>query len=375
MERSNVLRVLISLLLIVGLTFTGCGNKNTEEGAAGDELRRKLAELAAKEKEADQSVTASGEEQEADDTGEGTEVSGATDGQEAEAVGSEPEFSFDDKTFTYNGREFKVTDFATGATAIMDATRVGRWIIVDCHVNPHQGIYMFFNTDSADFEYEVVGANLIWREDDLSTAVYSRYNEIYDIWGHMLGSVQEGEVFGLEFVDDMTVAAECWMIKDGEEIEFNEEFEHIPSENTPVWQYFEATFFDEKEKEKYLAEQPVNAAALVIVNPPAEVLNHLSEPVTLVEGAFDRVAVVSLMDDQTFHIESLDPVLSGNNKYYGQFYDCEKGSNTVFTVTVPEGMPVDELVVSTPGYGEVFWDICTLSGRTPQMCTYLIAGD
>ena len=67
---------------------------------------------------------------------------------------------------------------------------------------PNISTYLFYNiTDGLIdyFEYQIDGANLIWQGDDLSTAVYQQYNDIYDIWGRPIGHIQEGELYELSF--------------------------------------------------------------------------------------------------------------------------------------------------------------------------------
>ena len=271
----------------------------------------------------------------------------------------EPEFSYRDRTFIIDGYEIDITAFAPAATAIVDAKRVGDWIIVECHNNPNISTYLFYNIPDGlidYFEYQIDGANLIWQGDDLSTAVYQQYNDIYDIWGHFIGHIQDGELSELSFKDKNTISAKCWIVDEiGREKEFTEEFEYEPCDGA-VWAYFEYMLGGNMQWRR-LKQLAGDALALIIVNPPEQICKKMSYPITIEEGALDKVVVVPLFDDSGISIRS-------NTE------EPEKGRSVVFEVTVPEGMPVDSITVEAPGKKAV-WEVATLSGRIPQMSKFI----
>ncbi|MCR5302570.1 MAG: hypothetical protein K6E49_09060 [Lachnospiraceae bacterium] len=271
-----------------------------------------------------------------------------------------PEFSYKDTVFTINCYETDITPFAPGATAIVDARQVGEWIIIECHNNPDISTYLFYNIPDGfidQFEYEIRGANLIWQGDDLSTSVYQQYNSIYDIWGHMIGSIQEGQLYELSFKDRNTIAAKCWIVdENGREKEFTEEFEYEPCDGA-VWAYFEYLLGGNKQWRR-LKEMAGDASALIIVNPPERIRDRMPYPITVTEGALDKVATVPLFDDSKISIRS-------NTE------KPEKGRAAVFEVTVPEGMPIDTITVEAPGHKKAEWKVGQLSGRNPQMSTFI----
>lgn len=283
----------------------------------------------------------------------------------------EPEFGFEGSTFTINGQKMDIRDFAPGATAIMDCKRVGDWIIVDCHVNPHFGLYEFYNLNSGDFEYEIEGTNLTWHGNDLSTAVYSRYNQVFDFWGNLIGWVDEGEVYGLKWNDEETVGAECWMVDgEGEEKEFTQEIEYRPRDKA-VLSYFEYMLGGTRQWRNFMDEMPDGAAALVMINPPQRLLNKMPGPQVYDKDAFDRLVIVSLMDGENLHIEADGADASGNEKYWGRFHEADRGDATVLQIVVPEGAPNGTLVISTPHSGEILWDIAPISGESAVMSKFL----
>ncbi len=272
----------------------------------------------------------------------------------------EPEFSYRDTTFIVDGYEMDITPYAPAATAITDAGRVGDWIIVTCHNNPNINTYLFYNIYDGmldHFEYQTDGANLIWQGDDLSTAVYQYYNDIYDIWGHQIGHIEEGELYGLSFKDANTIDARCWIIDEaGREKEFTEEFEYEPCDGA-VWAYFEYLLGGNK-KWRHLKEMAADATALIIVDLPEKICGRMSYPVTVENGALDKVVVVPLFDDSVIGIRSYKE-------------EPEKGRSVVFEVTVPEGIPTDTITVDTQGRASSQWEVGQLSGKIPQMSTFI----
>ena len=242
----------------------------------------------------------------------------------------------------------------------MDAKRVGDWIIVECHNNPNISTYLFYNIPDGAidyFEYQVEGANLIWQGDDLSTAVYQQYNQVYDIWGHLIGIVSEGELYELSFKDKNTVTGTCWKVDaTGREKEFDVDFEYEPCDGA-VWTYFEYLMGGAR-KWRSLKEMAGDAKALIIVDPPEKILEKMSYPVTIEKGALDTVAVVPMEDDCKISIRSEEK-------------SVEKGWSVVYKVTCPEGMPVDTITVEAPGQEKATWDVWQISGKTPQMSVFI----
>jgi len=105
------------------------------------------------------------------------------------AVGA-PICSFDGILFAYRGNTFDITEFAPAVNAITGWTQVGKHIVVEGHVGPKNSVYCIFNTETESFEAEIGGVNLIWRGDDITTAVYSFWEEIYTYDGTWVASLQ-----------------------------------------------------------------------------------------------------------------------------------------------------------------------------------------
>ena len=184
-------------------------------------------------------------------------------------------------------------------------------------------------------------------------------------------NVEEGEVYGLKWIDEETIGAECWIVDEiGREKEFTYEIEYRPTDKA-VMSYYEYMLGGTRQLRRFMDELPEGAAALVMVNPPQKILDKLPSPQVYDEGAYDRVVVVSLMDDTNLHIESDETDESGHEKYWGRFHEANRGVATVFEITVPEGLPNGRLVVSTPVGEDLMWDIIQISGKEPVMSKFL----
>jgi len=107
-------------------------------------------------------------------------------------TGAEIPAEHDSRTmFTYNGTQYDVTQYAPAVNAIMDIHTVGRHMVVEGHVGPKNGVYLIFNTETEEFEQVLSGNNLIWHSDDIHTAVYAFWGDIYTYDETLIGSVTE----------------------------------------------------------------------------------------------------------------------------------------------------------------------------------------
>ena len=76
-------------------------------------------------------------------------------------------------------------------------------------------------------------------------------------------------------------------------------------------------------------------------------------------------------DDAMVTIESTMPGDIPGDKKPKETEDVEKGRAIVFDVTVPEGLPAAQITVKAPGYDSAIWDVWQISGRIPQMSTFI----
>ena len=109
--------------------------------------------------------------------------------------------------------------------SILSAVPVGDKVVVECHVGPHNGVYCIFDTASETFEKDIVGHDLIWHSDDVTTAVYAFWSEVYTYDGRLIKSydmdelaVGGGMIYEMEFSDDHTKLYVTIVYGDGAEL-------------------------------------------------------------------------------------------------------------------------------------------------------------
>lgn len=117
------------------------------------------------------------------------------------------EFTFSRTKFQYGGKEYDVNDWLgfEATDGINSVTRVGDTYVLQCHVGPQDGLYVMFNPAEPGAAAYVAGTNMIWRDDDLSTAVLSNQSGVYSlIDGELLKSYDLAEN---EFISDLSFSA------------------------------------------------------------------------------------------------------------------------------------------------------------------------
>ena len=122
---------------------------------------------------------------------------------------------------------------------------------------------------------------------------------------------------------------------------------------------------------RILKELAGDATALVIVNPPEQIINKMPTQIEFEKGALDKVAVIPLVDDAKVTIKSTIPGALPGDKKQEDTEKIYKGRAVLFDVTVSEGMPAAMITVTAPGYDNATWEVMQLSGRIPQMSTFV----
>ena len=117
----------------------------------------------------------------------------------------EKDFSFEGTTFYYGGQSYDVTSRVEAINSILSAVPVGDKIVIECHVGPKNEVYCVFDTIDRSFEADIFGNHLIWYNDDITTAVYSFWSDIYSYDGNIIKSFDFAED---EFIYDLTFSDE-----------------------------------------------------------------------------------------------------------------------------------------------------------------------
>lgn len=119
--------------------------------------------------------------------------------------------------FTYGDNRYDLSERNDMINDIMGFTPVGCHIIIEGHTGPKHAVYSIFNTETQEFEKDIVGANLIFYNDDIDTVLYSFWSDICAYDGTLLYScdLEEDEfIRSLSFTEDHNAVEVA--ISDGE---------------------------------------------------------------------------------------------------------------------------------------------------------------
>jgi len=120
------------------------------------------------------------------------------------------DYSVAGTVFTYDGVSYDLREQGPLINAITDVRPCGGVIVLYGHVNPNVGVYCIFDTEQRTFVKSLAGANLTWTGDDVTTAVYSFWSDIFDYHENLIASCELGPsefICGLALeADRLTVA-------------------------------------------------------------------------------------------------------------------------------------------------------------------------
>ncbi|MCR5799936.1 MAG: hypothetical protein K6G69_07665 [Lachnospiraceae bacterium] len=288
----------------------------------------------------------------------------------------EPEFSYDGLNFRYNGSVYDISYQDCGANAITDCTQVGNRIVVEGHINPHNSAYLIFNTDLGDFEKVIYGTNFIWKDNDISTAVYAQYNQIYNYKGNLIGIVSGEEITELSFEDNGTDIKAEYYGKDNETL-YSEEFEIEENNDSLMYRYYDyrnrPTLLRWKE---FVKEADDNAVMFIMINPPQEIQDRVWNERVIDENALDMLYIVPLCDDLTVSVESgeLTQNAAGDfewtTKSEGEKATYQKGDVVSYHINVPEGMPERSIKFEHDGKSG-YYIVQPISGKSDINCIFV----
>ncbi|WP_029318921.1 hypothetical protein [Butyrivibrio sp. AE3004] len=280
----------------------------------------------------------------------------------------EPEISYDNgMIFTYNGVDYDLSEKAAG-TAILDVYPVYGKEIVDCHVSPHTNVYYIFDKFRGEFCSEAIeGTNLIWLDDDFTTAIYAQGNEVRDLCGDLMFVADGDEIASLEFVDGGK-NVKCSSYINGSD-EVKEEVCEMPDRLDAAMNAY-CIYEDSgraSDYRKFMKLVPDDAKFLAITDPQvwSRDLFYLSD--MLEQNAVNYVMVAALYDN------SVVDVYQDGEKCTATGY-LDKGKNCMYKMTVSETMPLYTIKVTTGADGKettTEWPVVEFSGETYQHCKFI----
>lgn len=283
----------------------------------------------------------------------------------------EPEFSADGLEFKYNNGSLDVRNEAeTTANVIMDTMQVGEWIVVETHINPHVGDYLLYNIYSGRFERTLTGANLTWKNDDITTAVYSAWDTLYDYKGNIIGSTDGTEISEVHFGEDGPGIAVT---------DFNDKEYYFdePAEDVAMYKY--ATYLRHGSAEHWKAfveEAPEDAIAFVMINPPDDIRGNLGYVESLGGQSEEMFCVVSLENDTRMHLDRGTPDFDSSGEEIWKTSktirdeNVRKGGTFAYYSIVPEGIPNLAVFVSDKQDGGMFM-ISPITGENDKCSKFI----
>ncbi len=283
----------------------------------------------------------------------------------------ETKCSYEGLGFEVNGCPYELSYYDAMSNAIMDVQTVGDWVIVEGHVNPHVGEYLMLNVCTGNVEKIISGANLTWVGDDVTTAVYSAFDCVYNYKGHLIGTIDGGEVDEISLNSAGTQILVTDM--DGKKYTFQ-------TERTDEAMYRYADYLrhpDAHRWKAFMEQAPGDAIALVMTNPPEDVSNLPGWSVLdeLEPESEERLLFASLKPEMHFHLDKGRPDLDA-----GKFVslstvgggDLGLGECHGFVMTIPETIPSYALYVSDDEDGGEF-DVSMITGKDDTCSTFVTA--
>lgn len=96
-------------------------------------------------------------------------------------------------TLTCNGHNYDLTERSPAITAVTRMEWVGEELLLECHTGPKNNLYLVFDPRTETFVKELAGTHLIWKGEDLTTAVYAFWGDICTWDGTVLATLNLGE--------------------------------------------------------------------------------------------------------------------------------------------------------------------------------------
>jgi hypothetical protein len=279
----------------------------------------------------------------------------------------EDDVSYDFMTFTWNGIDYDLSETSPGSH-ILDVRSAYGKKIVECHISPHTSAYHIFDTFYGQFtETPIEGTNLIWLGDDFSTAIYAQWNEVRDLCGDLMFTVDGDEILDLEFLDDGK-KVKCQYLKvDADETK--EEIFELPERLDHAMCAFcdYAVSGKASDYKKFMEYVPDDAAFFVVTDPQTwftetQIISDAVEP-----NGSNKVMIVALHDNTTLEIvddkgKGIDPLVMDRGQYY------------IFSMTVSETMPLYTVKVTIDNPDKKIaaeWPVAEFSGETYQHCKFI----
>ena len=109
----------------------------------------------------------------------------------------------DSTMFYYRHKAYDLLEINPNITGIMQETQAGNSIVIECHMNPQNNVYIIYNTETMEFDKTIIGTSLTWMGDDIQTGVYAHGDKICRYNGYVVG--QASICPPVDYIDSLSV--------------------------------------------------------------------------------------------------------------------------------------------------------------------------
>ncbi|MCR5672103.1 MAG: hypothetical protein K6F87_00115 [Lachnospiraceae bacterium] len=280
-----------------------------------------------------------------------------------------PIFTYEGTSFTVNSARYDITEYVPAANAIMDMYMIGDWLVIEGHINPHVSAYCLFDIYRGDVSKTIVGANLTWIGDDISTLVYSAYENVYNIKDHIIYTAGTGEIESLEYVKGKNEVR----VRTFDDREYTC---YPDNDDTATFKLMDFERYMTAERwNEFMKEAPEDAMAYVMIGPPDILRPFLSYLEIDEEVKDDCIYIVSLGDKMEYRIDTGDYDYEADKfKSESRIEEGElnKGGSDAYAMVISEGIPTACVFFADENRGGKF-PITMISGETDRCGEFVSA--
>lgn len=106
-------------------------------------------------------------------------VACASNNTKSETINQETIISYEGNVFRYNETDYDLTKRNDLINGIMGYYEIGEYILVKAHIGKEAGYYGVFQTETQEFEKDIIASGVAHQDGKIETLVYCFDNEIY----------------------------------------------------------------------------------------------------------------------------------------------------------------------------------------------------
>ena len=106
-------------------------------------------------------------------------VACASNNTKSETINQETIISYEGTVFRYNETDYDLTKCNDLINGIMGYYEIGEYILFKAHIGKETGYYGVFQTETQEFEKDMIASGVAYQDGKIETLVYCFDNEIY----------------------------------------------------------------------------------------------------------------------------------------------------------------------------------------------------